>query len=209
MKPSWKVYFAFNRRERRGVLILSFLNLSALVLLVYKEQLFPTRMPALVAQRYKVEVPPAPQKGIHETLKKKNAPPALSLLELNAADSVALTTLKGIGPSFARRIIRYRARLGGFRNISQLMEVYGMDRERFELLKKQVALDTTLISLLNINTLPADTLKEHPYVRWKLANLIVNYRAKHGPYLSVPDLRKLDLVTDSIYSKLAPYCTVK
>src|SRR5437660_80245 len=37
-----------------------------------------------------------------------------TVIELNTADSAKLTELKGIGPSFARRIVNYRNRLGGF-----------------------------------------------------------------------------------------------
>ena len=35
-------------------------------------------------------------------------------LELNTADSTALVALRGIGPYYARKILAYRDRLGGF-----------------------------------------------------------------------------------------------
>ncbi|HEU4716825.1 MAG TPA: helix-hairpin-helix domain-containing protein, partial [Bacteroidia bacterium] len=42
---------------------------------------------------------------------KKNPP---AILELNTADSALLVTVNGIGPVFAKRIIEYREKLGGF-----------------------------------------------------------------------------------------------
>jgi competence protein ComEA len=36
------------------------------------------------------------------------------IIELNSADSTKLMEIRGIGPSFAVRIVRYRGRLGGF-----------------------------------------------------------------------------------------------
>ena len=54
------------------------------------------------------------------------------LVDLNSADSITLLTLYGIGPSFARRIIKYRNLLGGFYNKSQLLEVYGFDQDKLD-----------------------------------------------------------------------------
>ena len=41
-------------------------------------------------------------------------------LDINMADSVAWVGLKGIGPGFAKRILAYRQRLGGFNAVLQL-----------------------------------------------------------------------------------------
>ncbi len=48
------------------------------------------------------------------------------VIGLNTADSAKLTTLHGISPSFARHIINYRIRLGGFYRKGQLKEVFGL-----------------------------------------------------------------------------------
>ena len=52
------------------------------------------------------------------------------MVELNSADSTTLQLLHGIGPAFARRIVRYREKLGGFSNKEQLLEVYGSSNIR-------------------------------------------------------------------------------
>ncbi len=61
--------------------------------------------------------------GSRNAFYKKRNPVALSL---NGADSAALEQLPGIGPVLASRIVRYREKLGGFYNVAQLREVYGI-----------------------------------------------------------------------------------
>ena len=66
-------------------------------------------------------------------------------LELNAADSTALVSLRGIGPWYARKIMDYRARLGGFYDLAQLREIEGIDEERFAGLADQLRVDPSKI----------------------------------------------------------------
>ena len=47
------------------------------------------------------------------------------IIELNNADTLSLTQIIGIGPSFAKRICSYRDKLGGYLYKEQLKEVYG------------------------------------------------------------------------------------
>ncbi|MDR3129886.1 MAG: helix-hairpin-helix domain-containing protein [Tannerellaceae bacterium] len=46
----------------------------------------------------------------------------------------------------------YRRRLGGYHSVSQLVEVKGIDQERYEALKGWFCVDTTLIRCLSVNT---------------------------------------------------------
>lgn len=132
-----------------------------------------------------------------------------TLLELNNADSLQLIAIKGIGPTFASRIIKYRNRLGGFQSVEQLMEIYGMKEEQYDLIKSQVKVNPTVIIKININTCTAQELKNHPYINnWNLANALVNYRKKHGLFKSVEEIKKCDLVNDELYLKIAPYLTL-
>ena len=56
---------------------------------------------------------------------KKNEQP-ISLIDINKADSASWESLPGIGPTLAQRIILYREKLGGFLDMSQLLEVWGL-----------------------------------------------------------------------------------
>ena len=104
------------------------------------------------------------------------------VIELNSADSARLTELKGIGPAFARRIVNYRNRLGGFINKDQLKEVYGMDDDRYAEMQAQVSVDPSHIQKIQINKVDFDGLKHFPYLTFKQMNAIVQFREQHGDY---------------------------
>lgn len=131
-----------------------------------------------------------------------------AILELNTCDSLALLNLRGIGPSFAHRIIAYRNKLGGFYSLEQLKEVYGLDSSKYDLILPQLKLNAQNLNRLNINTVTAEELKKHPYIKYSIANLIINYRNQHGVYKNIEEVKKLRLISDELYSKLEPYLTI-
>jgi competence protein ComEA len=135
----------------------------------------------------------------------KHLPVQPIAIELNQADSSTLEALPGIGPAFAKRIVAYRNKLGGFCKIEQLKEVYGLDSNLYESLKPKLDLNPTLVHTLNINKADLKTLQAHPYIRFALARMIVNYREQHGAYANKDALKRLTLVTADVWERIAPY----
>lgn len=131
----------------------------------------------------------------------------VSILELNSADSIQLVKLKGIGGYFANKIIKYRNLLGGFFEKEQLMEVWNLDREKYNEIQEYVTIDVSKVKKININSCTIQELK-HPYLKWNQINAIVNYREKHGKYKTVDEIKRTDLVDDETLRKIAPYLTV-
>jgi len=131
------------------------------------------------------------------------------LVELNSADTAELDKLKGIGSSFAKRIVKYRDLLGGFVKKEQLLEVYGFDKEKYDGLSENITVDVSKVKKININTATVEELKKQVYIKYNLAKLIVNYRKQHGNFKSVEEIKKLDLVNDELFAKLAPYLTIE
>jgi len=113
--------------------------------------------------------------------------------------------LPGIGPAFAHRILAYRQRMGGFYAPEQLLEVFGIDSLRYESVARNVLADTLLLSKIHINQAGMEDLRQHPYIRWNLARAIVNYRMLHGPFHSLSDMAKLELLDKALLAKLRPY----
>ena len=62
---------------------------------------------------------------------------------------------------------------------------------------------------ISINAADVNTLQQHPYIRWPLANAIVQYRQQHGAYGSVDQLLQINIVTPEILEKIRPYLTVQ
>lgn len=85
-------------------------------------------------------------------------------VELNSADSAALDALPGIGPYYARQIIRYRNRLGYFADISQLMDIRGIDSALLDKLRDRIYIDPASIRKIDFYTMSADSLAAHPYI---------------------------------------------
>lgn len=130
-----------------------------------------------------------------------------ALVDVNSADSARLVQLPGIGPSFAKGIVKYRDRLGGFMRMEQLDEVYVLrDKpDALQRIKKLLVLDTLMVRRFPVNGFTVEELGPHPYAGWKLAKALVAFREQHGPFKQVADIRGCALVTDSIYRRLAPY----
>lgn len=138
----------------------------------------------------------------------KKAAPG-SIIELNAADTTKLMELNGIGSSFARRIVSYRDRLGGFYIKEQLKEVFGLDSEKYAGLQLQVSVDPTKITKIHINTVTFEGLSRFPYLSFKQMNAIIQFREQHGEYESMDDLGNVAILDQTTLRKIKPYITFK
>jgi len=129
-------------------------------------------------------------------------------IEINSADENELKKLNGIGPSFASRIVKYRNLLGGYCNVEQLMEVYGMDSTRYSGITDAVEINTELIEKINVNTSTYKTILRHPYIDKEITNAIVNYRAKVGKIKSIEELRENKIIADLVFNRISPYLKI-
>jgi len=136
---------------------------------------------------------------------KPNDQVSISLIEINSADSLLLLTVRGVGPAFASRIIRFRDRLGGFYKIEQLKEVYGIDSLKFSQIKDQFSMNAVLVKKIDLNTAGFDQFKKHPYLTYKQMNAIIQYRKQHGNFQSIEDLKKVAILNEEIIRKIEPY----
>jgi len=131
------------------------------------------------------------------------------IIELNGADSAKLTELKGIGPAFAMRIIRYRERLGGFCNKEQLKEIYGIDSLKYAALSAVVSVNPAIVNKIAINTISFNQLRIFPYLSYNQVNAIIQYRAQHGRYASIADMKNIAILDEGILRKIEPYLSFK
>lgn len=130
-------------------------------------------------------------------------------LELNSADSVSLVKLYRIGPTLASKIIAYRKQLGGFLNLNQLNEIWGFDEDILFDLQGKIYVDANKANRINLNTVTENELKTHPYFKYKLARILVNYRNQHGRFSNFNDLLKIKVINDSILSRIKIYGVIE
>ena len=124
---------------------------------------------------------------------------------LNMADTTALKTIPGIGPYFARKIVQYGERLGGYVSVDQLDEI-----EDFPLdAKDYLTIVNPSPRKLNLNSLSLNELKRHPYINYFQARAITDYRRLHGPLNSLDDLRLSKDFPQEAIDRLIPYVEFK
>jgi DNA uptake protein ComE-like DNA-binding protein len=136
---------------------------------------------------------------------KHNKPKQFEPLELNSADSLQLVKLYRIGPKLASKIIDQRTKLGGFLNLNQLTEIWGFDEDILYDLQGKIYVDANKAKRINLNTVTEEELKMHPYFKFKVARVIVNYRNQHGKYKSFNDLLQIKIINDSILNRIKIY----
>lgn len=134
----------------------------------------------------------------------EHAPAAPSIVDINKASEAEWRQLYGIGPGYAGRIVRFRDKLGGFASIDQVGETYGLPDSTFQQIRPYLRL-SPVFRKLNVNTADAETLKAHPCLDWRKANAIVNYRAQHGTFNGIEDLRKVRALPADVVESLEAY----
>ena len=129
----------------------------------------------------------------------------VEFVNINTCDSSMLESLPKIGPALSSRIIKYRNKLGGFIDKKQLLEVYGLDTNVMKAVESRIIVDIRSINKIKINKASFEELLKFPYLNYKLAKVIINYRDQHGLYESKADLLKIHLMNEKIIDKLEPY----
>lgn len=131
--------------------------------------------------------------------------PEGTIVDLNRADSLTLQRVPGIGPTFARRIVKYRELLGGFREVGQLREVYGITPERYAALSPWFRADTSLLVRRDLNQLSFKEMLRHPYIDFDQARALTNLIRRKGRISGWDEVRLLDEFPETAIQKLDAY----
>lgn len=122
-------------------------------------------------------------------------------IAINTADTNMLKRIPGIGSFYARKIVNYRKRLGGFVDLAQLKEIEGFPEEALQ----YMCIPDGEITKLKINQLTLNQLKAHPYINFYQARTILDYRRLKGPLKSLYDLKLHPDFPPEAIERLLPY----
>ncbi len=122
-------------------------------------------------------------------------------IALNTADTTMLKRVPGIGSGYARAIVNYRNRLGGYVDVNQLLDIKGIPPEALQ----YIVLGNSDVKKLDVNHLSLNQLKQHPYLNFYQARALVESRRLHGPLRSAADLRLISDFTEDDIKRLIPY----
>ncbi len=177
--------------ERKGLLVLLLL-VSCLIIL--------PRQLRRKKQEVFVLVPPSevPDSLFNYPVVKQEEP-----LELNTADSCALVAIRGIGPYYASRILRYRERLGGYYAVRQLKEIK-MTYFNVDSSAHLFTANAQLIRKKDLNTMSFKEVLRHPYLDYEEVKLIFNAKNKYKR-ISFDTLEKRKILPLYKLRKIKPY----
>lgn len=134
---------------------------------------------------------------------------AVTAVDINKADSLDWLQLPGIGPTLSSRLMHFREKLGGFYNVNQVAELYGLADSVFQKILPYLRCEQTNLVQININDASVDQLAAHPYIRYKLANVLSRYREQHGPFNSLASIRDVQLISEDELEKISPYICIR
>ena len=126
-----------------------------------------------------------------------------TLVDVGMADTTELKKIPGIGTGIAKAIVSYRNRLGGFYSLDQLHEIKYITPE----LMKWFKLDSLNLRKISINNAGIDLLRNHPYVNFYQAKVIVEHRKKKGKIKSLSQLSLYEEFTEKDLKRLVYYFT--
>lgn len=127
-----------------------------------------------------------------------------TVLDLNHCDTTELQLIRGIGPSTAARIVRYREALGGYYSPNQLTDE-PFDALALDTLLHRFTADSNDIQPIDVNSCSVDRLRHHPYLRYTQAKAIYTLRRRLVHLTSIDELQTLPELTPQDLQRLTPY----
>ena len=204
----WQVRNIYKYRAAGGIYRqpIDFAKLYGLTVKQYRElepyiRISSDYLPASTLVKERANYSPKTTKDTVVVYQRSTKIKATEHIVLNTADSTALTTIPGIGPYYARRIIQYGNRLGGYVSVEQLDEIDTFPTEA----KQYLVINNPAPKKLNINQLSLNELRRHPYINFYMAKAITDYRRLHGTIKSLNELRLIKDFTPEAIKRLTPY----
>jgi len=133
------------------------------------------------------------------------------IVDINSADSARLVSIRGIGPYYAKSILKYRSEIGYFVRKEQLMEIYGINQDVYDKIQAYIKVSAPSDSLkklhCNIFNLSLEQLAANPYIGSYAARGIDRYRriVKDSSKFTIDNLLKNGVITQDQAKKLKYY----
>lgn len=198
--------FLFSPSQKRGILLLCLLLVSILAIYAWKNQ--PQE-----AEKTAFAFPLQDKKKTSEKI------------YVNQADSTDWAALPGIGAKLSSRIVKYRTSLGGFSDLEQIKNVFGLKPETYDLISPFLVLDTVEIhkpeyaqkgdkypkyapkeySKLDINTANAEDFALLWGIGDVLSERIIKFRTAKKGFRNVEEISQVFGLEKEVFDKNRPY----
>jgi DNA uptake protein ComE-like DNA-binding protein len=145
------------------------------------------------------------EKPSEDSISIKPKPKEKYKADVNVADEYQLMMVSGIGAYYAKVIIEYRDKLGGFIRKDQLYEIQKIPKERMDLLIDYLIVDPNKITKLCLNQVGNYKIISHPYLTRKQWNIVILYRDNHKGIKDLEDFKRVGIFQQSDIDKVKPY----
>lgn len=117
----------------------------------------------------------------------------VAVIDINDALEEDLDKAYGIGPAFAKKILRRRAQLGGYVSMEQMEDFIEFSPEAKKELKKYFAVTKAPeVNKINLNSASLNQLSYFPYFNKSIAKSIITQRSMKGKIGSVEELLNIN-----------------
>ncbi|MEL1243332.1 helix-hairpin-helix domain-containing protein [Flavobacterium sp. DGU11] len=131
------------------------------------------------------------EKGSGPTYSKEEK--KVTQLDINTALEEDLVKIYGIGPSFARKLLRRRADLGAFASMDQMDDFTDFSPEAVAGLRKNFKVGAAPdVNKINVNTASLQQLSRFPYFNRNIAKAILTRRSMNGKIAGIEELSKIN-----------------
>ena len=100
--------------------------------------------------------------------------------------------------------MRFRQQTGGFVNIDQLHELYGMTDQNFNKISPYCHINTALVQNQGKHG-STERLNVHPYLNFYESKAIYEYRRRKGKLQGIQELRNINELSSETVGKIEPY----
>ncbi|MBK9400762.1 MAG: helix-hairpin-helix domain-containing protein [Bacteroidetes bacterium] len=224
----WMSYFTYTRSEKNAAMVLTGLLLVMQTYLWfrhYKDTPGEYQLTAEEARQFQqLEGQKNSKSFKREEAASVKSKPVLTVFDPNETDSAGFVAL-GMSPKQAASLLRYRDRIGGFKDKAAVQKVKVLKPELYAQwepfieIKKVEAPPAKQKSglfqkkkqelpILDLNRADTIALQDLPLIGSGRARAIANYRERLGGYISVEQLQEVKAIPDSVYEVILPYLKV-
>ncbi len=125
-------------------------------------------------------------------------------LNINGMSEAEFRALPGIGDFYAKQLVAYRDKLGGYMAKEQLLEVYKMRPESAQDIADMFEYGLG-IKKINVNNASFKQLLAHPYLGFDEVKAVVSYRDQHSGFQNLEEFKALHFFKNKDLTKLLPY----
>jgi competence protein ComEA len=210
-------FFGYTKSEARGILfVLLLLVLYVAVIFTYRYSTdglsanftytIDTLSASVPEPAYSTQVSETPTHHTNTTKKQEYSPKTISTFDINQADTNTLKKINGIGTVLSVRIIKFRDKLGGFVQLSQLDDVYGISEGALKELKRYAVIAANFspqkIPLTENNF---KKLASHPYIGYAKTKILVQYLKNGKTIEDKTTLKDVLKITDTEVDRISWY----